>query len=104
MATKLDELQQQIDALQKQRDELLETEKAEAIEQINAMIKTYGIKVGDLNLGYYPAPVRTSGRTKGSAAAKYESNGRTWTGRGRKPRWVDDHLKSGGTLDDLLIK
>lgn len=27
----------------------------------------------------------------------------TWTGRGRTPLWVEDHLAKGGTKDDLLI-
>ena len=27
----------------------------------------------------------------------------TWSGRGRKPKWVVDKLKSGASLDDLRI-
>ncbi len=27
----------------------------------------------------------------------------TWTGRGRKPRWVQAHIDAGKDLDDLLI-
>lgn len=27
----------------------------------------------------------------------------TWTGRGRKPRWVEAALKAGKSLDDLAI-
>nr|CAA6807326.1 MAG: DNA-binding protein, H-NS family [uncultured Thiotrichaceae bacterium] len=27
----------------------------------------------------------------------------TWTGRGRRPRWVDECLNSGITLEDLTI-
>jgi DNA-binding protein H-NS len=27
----------------------------------------------------------------------------TWSGRGKQPRWVDAHLKSGKKVDDLLI-
>ncbi|MCK5917803.1 MAG: H-NS histone family protein [Cocleimonas sp.] len=27
----------------------------------------------------------------------------TWTGRGRKPKWVESALKDGKDLDDLLI-
>jgi DNA-binding protein H-NS len=27
----------------------------------------------------------------------------TWAGRGRKPKWVEDRLSMGFTLDDLLI-
>lgn len=28
----------------------------------------------------------------------------TWTGRGRKPLWVDSHLQNGGTLEALMIR
>ena len=27
----------------------------------------------------------------------------TWSGRGKQPRWVGAHLRSGKTIDDLLI-
>lgn len=27
----------------------------------------------------------------------------TWTGRGRKPLWVVEHLENGGSLEDVLI-
>lgn len=27
----------------------------------------------------------------------------TWTGRGRRPRWVDECIESGVSLDDMLI-
>lgn len=27
----------------------------------------------------------------------------TWTGRGRKPAWVAEHLKNGGKLEELAI-
>lgn len=103
MTTKLTELQQKIDALKKEHDELLEKEKSEAIEQINAIVKTYGIKAIDLDFGnhFTPQPQRRSGS---KVTAKYQSNGQTWTGRGRKPKWVEDHLKTGGRIDELLIR
>lgn len=28
---------------------------------------------------------------------------KTWTGHGRKPKWVNLHLEQGGSLDDLRI-
>lgn len=27
----------------------------------------------------------------------------SWTGRGRKPKWVEEHLENGGTMDQLLV-
>jgi DNA-binding protein H-NS len=39
-------------------------------------------------------------------APKYRdpASGKTWTGRGLKPKWVTEALESGKTLDDLAIK
>lgn len=27
----------------------------------------------------------------------------TWSGRGKRPRWLKEHLERGGTLDDVLV-
>ena len=45
-------------------------------------------------------------RKRAPAKAKYANpanRAETWTGRGRKPRWVEAALKSGKSLDDLAI-
>lgn len=45
-------------------------------------------------------------RVTRKAAIKYRDpkNGdNTWTGRGRKPRWVEAHLSSGGSLEQLSV-
>ncbi|PID49908.1 MAG: histone family protein nucleoid-structuring protein H-NS [Proteobacteria bacterium] len=39
-------------------------------------------------------------------AVKYKSPddpSLTWTGRGRRPRWVDDYVTAGGELEDLEV-
>lgn len=39
-------------------------------------------------------------------AAKYQNPSdpaQTWSGRGRKPRWVEELVASGGDLDNCLI-
>jgi DNA-binding protein H-NS len=101
MANKLDDLQKQIEALQKEREDLLSKEKAVAIEDINAKIKTFDIRVRDLNFG---EPVRTSSTGRAKIAMKYQSGTNFWSGRGRKPKWVEAHLAKGGKLEDILIK
>lgn len=49
----------------------------------------------------------TARRARGSSVApKYahpENPELTWTGRGRKPKWVSEALDSGKSLDDLAI-
>jgi DNA-binding protein H-NS len=78
---------------QKKRDEALAAAKAIASE--------HGFKLEDL-MGDAP-----SKKTKTKAAPKYahpENSELTWSGRGRKPAWIIEHLEAGQTLDDLLIK
>ena len=51
-------------------------------------------------------PADLDGRTgTGKVAAKYKSadGANTWSGRGRKPKWVVAHLDNGGSLDDLAV-
>jgi DNA-binding protein H-NS len=33
-----------------------------------------------------------------------DNHSEKWSGRGRKPKWVEDKLASGKSLDDLLIR
>ena len=101
MADKLTELQQKIEALQKERDDLMATERFEAIENINMMIRTYGIRSRDLNFGEVSKPV-FSGKSK--KIVKYKLGHQTWSGLGRKPKWVEDHVTTGGKLEELLAK
>jgi DNA-binding protein H-NS len=99
---KLDELQQQIESLQKEREELLNTERAEAIETAKELIRTFRLTVRDLNLDAIERATAKAPRPK--VPMKYRLDGDAWSGRGRKPKWVEDHLKRGGTLDELLVK
>lgn len=58
--------------------------------------------------GFSLAQILQMGVTKPKAkvAPKYANPAdptQTWTGRGRKPLWVNDALASGKSLDDLAI-
>ncbi|MBE9639951.1 H-NS family nucleoid-associated regulatory protein [Salipiger mangrovisoli] len=73
-------------------------QKAKARAAAEALAKEHGYSLSDL----LDAPA-----TKGSKGApKYahpENPSQTWTGRGRKPKWVEAHLSSGGELTELAI-
>ncbi len=50
---------------------------------------------------------RTARSDKGvKLPPKYQNDddGKTWSGKGRSPNWVNEHLKNGGDLEDLLIE
>lgn len=101
MANKIDDLREQIEALQKQRDDLLAKERSAAIEDINAKIRTFGIRVRGLSF-VGTTGLTSTGRPK--VAMKYKQGSFVWSGRGRKPKWVEAFLAKGGNLEDILIK
>ena len=48
-----------------------------------------------------------SGDRRNEVASKYrnpDNSREVWSGRGRKPKWVEDKLAGGGKLEELLIK
>ncbi len=50
--------------------------------------------------------IRINSGNVGKSAARYvnpENGDQTWTGRGRKPKWVVQYLADGNSLDDLEI-
>ncbi|MBM3603999.1 MAG: H-NS histone family protein [Alphaproteobacteria bacterium] len=70
----------------------------EALAAIEEAAREHGFNLAELT-GAKP-------RRSGSVAPKYvhpEDQTMTWTGRGRKPRWVQEHLEQGKSLEDLAI-
>ena len=50
-------------------------------------------------------PVK-SAKTRAKAPPKYahpENPSKTWSGNGRQPAWIKEHVEAGKSLDDLLI-
>ena len=99
---KTEEIQTLIKELEQELENRMESEKKALADEIRTRAEALGIPVRDLmNL------VNDKSRKKpGAVQAKYanpDNPSETWAGRGRKPRWVDDQLKNGKTLDDLLI-
>ncbi|MEO1909367.1 MAG: H-NS histone family protein [Paracoccus sp. (in: a-proteobacteria)] len=70
----------------------------EALHAIEEAAKEHGFNLAELTGG--------KPRRAGTVAPKYanpQDPTMTWTGRGRKPRWVQENLAEGKELDDLLI-
>jgi DNA-binding protein H-NS len=83
-------------------------EELEALEQLQTMEKIQDLaRQAGLEVQIKPAARRSRKRAGGSVAVKYRnpSNAEeTWSGRGRKPRWVEEALAAGKTLGDLAVK
>ena len=77
-------------------------ELSKAREQILAIAQSAGISLKDL-LGQSRSK---SGATKAKVAVRYRhpSNASLqWTGRGRQPKWIQEWVASGNTLDALHV-
>ncbi|MFN3275596.1 MAG: H-NS family nucleoid-associated regulatory protein [Paracoccus sp. (in: a-proteobacteria)] len=70
----------------------------EAMSAVEDAARAHGFNLAEL----------TGAKTRktGSVAPKYanpQDSTMTWTGRGRKPRWVQELLDQGKALEDLTI-
>jgi DNA-binding protein H-NS len=73
--------------------------KQEAISKLEEQAKSMGFALSDL-VGAGVARKRKPVKAKYANPA---SPTETWTGRGRRPRWVEAALKAGRKIEDLLI-
>lgn len=76
-----------------------ERKKQEARAALEESARALGFSLAEL-VSTQPARKRKPARAKYANPANPSD---TWTGRGRKPRWAEAALKSGKSLDDLLI-
>ncbi len=98
----LEQLHQQIAELQKKAQEVALKKKEPIIEDMKKKIALYGITAKDLGFGGSTVSVSAT-TTKTPVAIKYKQGDFTWTGRGRQPKFIVDHLASGGKIEDLLV-
>lgn len=104
MAIKLDKLSlEELKSLQKDVAAAIASfekrRKADALEAVMAAAKSHGFALDEL-VGGKVAKARKPAKPK---YAHPENSSVTWTGRGRKPKWVVEALASGKSLDDLAI-
>ena len=102
----LESLQKKIEKeIKKRRSKTQE----EGLKKIKLIAAEYGLSASELkNLSVVKArKVKPkTGKKRGPVAPKYRdpvNNTNTWTGRGRKPKWVEAFLSSGGRLEQITI-
>lgn len=93
--SKYRELQEQISKLQNEATTILKAERDQAIVGIVEQMTLFGISVDDLK-----AKGKQTKKSKSAIQAKFKdsASGKTWSGRGRQPTWIE------GSRDSYLIK
>ena len=83
-----------------------------SLAKIKALALSEGVELSDLiDTGKTGRRKKTTERKakapRAKVAPKYrnpKNTKETWTGRGRKPKWVETYLKSGGKIEKIAIK
>ena len=92
------EIKNKIAQLEKEAEALRKAELLAVITEIKAKMAEYGITGKDLGV-IKNKTRKQSGKTR---PARYRNKeGQTWSGRGRKPKWVIEALATGKTLEDM---
>lgn len=95
----LRELQQRIPAELTRREQ---KEKTEVLNELRAIAKTRGYSIEELMAKEARQPLVQASKVK----PKYrhpENQDLEWTGRGRKPKWVEAWLAAGNAIEGLAI-
>jgi len=77
-------------------------EKAEFLSEVRAFARARGYAIEEL----LDREVKTRASSGAKVRVKYrhpQDATLEWTGRGRRPKWVDAWLAGGGSLDNLLV-
>ncbi|GLQ30959.1 H-NS histone family protein [Litoribrevibacter albus] len=75
--------------------------KKTALQQIHNIANEHGLDLDEVLDG-----LKNPSKKKAKVAPKYQNpknNSETWTGRGRKPKWVEQALSEGKSLSSLEI-
>lgn len=95
----MDELRKLRKDVDKAIESFKEREQLAALAAVESIARERGFSLGEL------ARISVK-RSRGVNPPKYanpEDPRQTWTGRGRRPKWVETALESGKTMEDLAI-
>lgn len=105
------QIQRQIETLQRQAEKLKQSEVAGVVDRIKVAIAHYGLTAEQLGFGAGKADSakerkRVSkgavGAPKHTKSAAYaDDNGNVWGGRGPRPRWLREAIAAGKSLEDF---
>jgi DNA-binding protein H-NS len=98
------ELRNLLEEVKAQLEKSEEEERRQAFEAIVEAAKKVGLAPKDLLRRYGQEAPAAAAPAKEAPAAAYRNPANpaeTWTGRGRKPRWVTEWLDAGKNIEEL---
>src|SRR5690625_2839717 len=99
------QIESEIERLKSKVQELQKRHRGPALKSIIAAMREYDITPEDIaaELGTTLKPGRRAGKTVTPPKYRDNATGRTWTGRGRTPKWILEHEANGGNREDFAI-
>ncbi|WP_068860875.1 H-NS histone family protein [Perlucidibaca aquatica] len=103
---------QELEALIQKAQELIDAKKAQASKlqgaraEIERIAREAGVSVAELVAQAGGGKVAKAASTRPPVPAKYRNPAdasQTWTGRGKRPRWLADAIAAGAAQDSFLI-
>jgi len=103
----LDGLKRVEKALEQERKRREKEARKQAQQEIREVAQRYGLGIDDL-LAHVDTAKGSKGKRKsqGKIPPKFrhpDDSSKTWTGRGRKPKWVQAWEEAGGDIETLRI-
>lgn len=100
------EIGEEIAKLQSEMEKARQAEKAEVVAKIKVAVEHYGITAADIfsatGKSGRKAKAGVKPKAKVAAPVKFKDDaGNTWSGHGRKPKWLADLIAAGKTEDEL---
>ncbi|MFZ6775015.1 H-NS family nucleoid-associated regulatory protein [Undibacterium sp. SXout7W] len=103
---KLNDLELEIQRLEQERENIRNEAKSAFVQQVKSALESLGMSPEELAKALLKKHKVTKGDKAGTIAPKYrnpENHAETWTGRGKKPVWIEKRLGAGESLDSLAI-
>lgn len=98
------ELLAQREVLDRQIEEARQAEVATAISQVRQLIVEFNLSAIDCGFATDASNKLAPKKTKAVVVPKYRSpDGKTWTGRGKPPKWLVEFQTQGRSREDFRI-
>ena len=102
MTQSYQQIQKQIEVLQRKAERLREQEIEGVIARIKVAIEHYGITAEQLGFAADGRKKKGAQKTNSGRAAKYsDGQGNSWSGMGKRPTWLREALAAGRQLEEF---